>query len=258
MSIEQYRSHQGQSASEGAKPAHIAIIMDGNGRWAQMRNYSRTKGHKEGVKRAWDVVKLCIEHQIPNLTLFAFGKENWKRPSQEVRNLFRIFYLLLKREIHRLESYGVKLQVIGDRSGLVKEINNAISEAETKTKHNTKLTLNVAINYSSKWDILQSIQALIKNTPSQTSLEVLESQFVNGLGFHQVVEPDLFIRTSGVQRLSNFMLWELAYTELYFTQALWPDFDKHEFEKALNFFQKTERRFGLISEQVNKCSSTAS
>lgn len=261
MSIKQYRHHEGDIANMHRVPKHIAIIMDGNGRWAKARRLTRTKGHREGVKRAWDVVRFCMQHNISTVTLFAFGQENWKRPSSEVRNLFRIFFLVLKRDLHRLKTNNIKLNIVGNRSEINANVVAAMSQAEKATQANTGLTLNIAINYSGKWDILQAMQQWANQAHDQgnsQSLEQLEQQFTRYLSFHGQPEPDLFIRTSGVQRLSNFMLWELAYTEIFFSEVLWPDFDETAFTQAIAFFQQTERRFGLISEQVAVCSSIES
>ncbi|WP_235528032.1 polyprenyl diphosphate synthase [Candidatus Berkiella cookevillensis] len=258
MSIQKYRSHHGEKANQQRAPNHVAIIMDGNGRWATQRNLSRTKGHRKGVESAWEAVSYCLENKIPVLTLFAFGQENWKRPSQEVRNLFRIFYLLLKRDMGRLLEHNVKLRIIGDRTPFAPYLRNTIQESEALTQNNTALTLNIAINYSGKWDILQAMQKLVEKHQGLHALDVLEKQFEAYLSFQGQPEPDLFIRTSGVQRLSNFMLWDLAYSEIFFTKALWPDFDKNEFDNAVSFFNQCERRFGLISEQVSVCSNIES
>lgn len=260
MSIQKYRSHQGQQASLVNVPKHIAVIMDGNGRWAKSRRMSRTRGHRKGVEAAWRIVLNCLKHDIPVLTLFAFGQENWKRPDGEVRNLFRIFYLLLRRDMFRLQENNIRLRIVGDRTRLPDYIKQAMSEAEQRTAQHTALTLNIALNYSGKWDIVQAI-AKAKQNPAfvlSENIEQIEAEFEKHLCFHGLPEPDLFIRTSGVQRLSNFILWDLAYAEIYFTQVLWPDFDDASFEQALSFFQGTERRFGLISEQVAACSSLES
>lgn len=258
MSIQKYRTHHGEKADQYRVPNHVAIIMDGNGRWATQRNLSRTKGHRKGVESAWQAVTYCLENKIPVLTLFAFGQENWKRPSQEVRNLFRIFYLLLKRDMGRLLEHNVRLRIIGDRTPFANYLKNTIQESETLTQNNTALTLNIAINYSGKWDILQAMQKVVASNQGLQPLDILEKQFEPHLSFHGQPEPDLFIRTSGVQRLSNFILWDLAYSEIFFTHVLWPDFDKNEFNNAVSFFSQCERRFGLISEQVSICSNTVS
>lgn len=254
---QKYHAYKGQMANKNRIPNHVAIIMDGNGRWALQQGFSRTKGHRKGVESAWNAVTYCLKHRISTLTLFAFGQENWKRPTQEVRNLFRIFYLLLKRDSGKLRENNIKLRIVGDRKPFSDYLKRAIEEIELATTNNTALTLNIAINYSGRWDVLQAIEnlALQSYQVEYSELPKLEKQFERYLCFFGLPEPDLFIRTSGVQRLSNFLLWDLAYTELYFSDVLWPNFTNVEFDKAIHFFNQTERRFGLISEQVEaQCS----
>ncbi len=255
----QFLDNTGLLAGEQNMPKHVAVVMDGNGRWAQQQNMSRTSGHRKGVDSAWSLVKSCLAYDIPNLTLFAFGQENWKRPSQEVRNIFRIFYLALKREISRLHNESVKLRVVGDRSALAPALRDAIEAGENLTQHNTALTLNIAVNYSGRWDIMQAVNQLLTHRLAQGDVDttpVSESDLERYLSFYGLPEPELFIRTSGVQRMSNFMLWNLAYSEMYFTPTLWPEFDLDVFKKALTFYAGCERRFGLTSEQVALCSNT--
>lgn len=225
-------------------PQHVAIIMDGNGRWAQRRRMPRLSGHKQGQESVRTIIKACLQRKIKVLTLFAFGKENWKRPSKEVRNLFRLFYLAIRREMNELHQQNVRLRVLGETNVLAPILIDAIDKAHALTQDNDALTVNFMINYSGRWDIEQSINQLLKqpNPCVQT--------FREQLCLANLPEPDLFIRTAGVQRLSNFVLWDLAYTELYFTPVSWPDFDQAEFDKALAFYAQQERRFGLISEQV--------
>ncbi len=243
-----YATHPGVKAHSNNLPAHIAIIMDGNGRWAKQRNMSRTKGHQRGVETVREIISACQEKEIKVLTLFAFGVENWKRPVKEVRNLFRLFYLVLRREINRLHENNIKLRVIGDRSVFQASLLNALTEAENRTEHNTGLLLNLAVNYSGRWDLLNAMQNILST--AQKPLNVSEEMLSKALSLAGVPEPDLFIRTGGVQRISNFILWELAYTELYFTPTLWPDFNKVEFELALRDYSLRERRFGLTGEQL--------
>ncbi len=223
--------------------------MDGNGRWAVARGMSRTTGHRRGVNAVHDIISSCQEKGIQVLTLFAFGVENWKRPSKEVRNLFRIFFLVLRKDISRLHENNIKLRIIGDRTVFNRALNSAINDAESLTSHNTGLVLNVAVNYSGRWDLLNAVQKLMDRSPKGAS-SVTEEKIAQELSLSGLPEPDLFIRTGGVQRISNFILWELAYTELYFSNLLWPDFNQDEFERALCDYTMRERRFGLTGEQL--------
>lgn len=243
-----YANHKGVKANVNNLPSHIAIIMDGNGRWATLRNLSRTSGHKKGVETVRDIIALCQSKNIPVLTLFAFGVENWKRPAKEVRNLFRIFFLVLRKELPKLQAKNIQLKIIGDRSVFTPALLKAAQNAENLTQQNTGLVLNIAINYSGRWDLLNAIQHIVPKVTSTT--QITEQDVSRELSLFGCPEPDLFIRTGGVMRISNFMLWELAYTELYFTPVLWPDFNEQEFEKALADFAKRERRFGLTGEQL--------
>lgn len=243
-----YATYSGIKAHSDNLPLHVAIIMDGNGRWAKLKNLSRTKGHIQGVQAVREVIGVCQEKQIKVLTLFAFGVENWKRPTKEVRNLFRLFFLVLRKDIAKLHENNIKLKIIGDRTVLHKALVGAIKEAEDLTAHNTGLQLNIAVNYSGRWDLLNGIQRLIQKASPKTM--ITEEAISHELSLAHLPEPDLFIRTGGVQRISNFVLWELAYTELYFTHTLWPDFDKSAFELALNDYASRERRFGLTAEQL--------
>ncbi|HET9843444.1 MAG TPA: polyprenyl diphosphate synthase [Gammaproteobacteria bacterium] len=243
-----YAHYRGEKASQNRLPQHVAIIMDGNGRWAKQRFLPRTAGHRQGVETVRQMVKASINHGIRVLSLFAFGKENWKRPVKEVRTLFRLLFLTLKKEINDLHKQGVRLQIIGDKKALAPMILDAIQTAELQTHQNQTLLLNIFVNYSGRWDIQQALKKTMGNP--QVNEANCEYLFEKSLCLSDVPEPDLFIRTAGVQRLSNFMLWDLAYTELYFTQTLWPAFSLQDFEEALNFYTNQERRFGLISEQV--------
>lgn len=228
-----------------AVPSHVAIIMDGNGRWAQARQLPRTMGHKKGMDAVKRSVEFCLEKNIKILTLFAFGKDNWKRPSQEVRNLFKLFNLALKKDIQELHKHEICLKIIGDREGLASSLIEAIETAEKLTAQNKRLRLNVAINYSGQWDISQAVQKM---------QAAGETDFRLYLCLAHCSKPELLIRTGSTYRLSNFILWDLAYTELYFSSVLCPDFDKVEFERALSFFCRQERRFGLTSEQLKEIS----
>ena len=246
-----YATHPGVKAKASPLPRHVAIIMDGNGRWAPSRKLSHTSGHRKGVEVARDVIFACQDRGIEALTLFAFGIENWKRPPKEVRNLFRIFFIVLKRELRRLHDHNIRLRIIGDRNFFSASLSQAVNEAEKLTQANTGLCLNIAVNYSGRWDITQAFnrttqKILQENLPHELS----ESLFPQFLSLSGLPEPDLFIRTSGERRISNFILWELAYTELYFTQIHWPDFTVADLDKAFGDFGTRERRFGLTSEQV--------
>ncbi len=221
--------------------------MDGNGRWAKARHISRTLGHRKGVESARDIISASQKAGIQALTLFAFGMENWKRPSKEVRNLFRLFYLVLRKDIARIHQDNIRLRVIGERSIFAPQLVQAIQDAEKLTSQNTGLVLNIAVNYSGRWDLLQAIRKVCQ---SHAPLDITEESLAQYMCLAPLPEPDLFIRTGGVQRISNFMLWELAYTEFYFTPTLWPDFTADEFAIALENYAMRERRFGLTGEQL--------
>lgn len=252
MNRSKYYAYSGVLAGETNTPQHVAIIMDGNGRWAKSQQFSRTKGHQKGVGTAKDIIMACCKRQIPILTLFAFGMENWKRPSKEIRNIFRILYLILKKDIHTLHEKGIQLRIIGDRTPFPPRLQQAMESAEALTADNTTLILNIAVNFSGRWDILNALQKLadqIAQNPALAS-SIEESTLSQAMSFQGLPDPDLFIRTGGVQRISNFMLWELAYSEFYFTDTLWPDFTPEDFDKALEAFTKRERRFGLTGDQL--------
>lgn len=229
--------------SELKVPTHVAIIMDGNGRWAQSRNLPRSAGHKKGVDAVKSSIQFCLEKKIKVLTLFVFSKENWKRPEEEVKHLFSLFMLALKKDIKQLHKHNICLKIIGDRVGFSTSLIEAMDYAENLTSKNTALELNVAINYSGRWDISNAIEKMQKAG---------DTDFEKYLCLAGIPDPDLLIRTSGVYRLSNFLLWNLAYTELYFTPVLCPDFTAVEFNKAIEFFVSQERRFGLTSAQVQE------
>lgn len=231
-------------------PRHVAIIMDGNGRWAKKRFLPRIMGHKRGVETVRDAVKLCVNNGIEYLTLFAFSSENWRRPPEEVKFLMGLFMEALKREVAKLHQNHIRLVMVGDRSRFDPLLIKEIQEAERLTRHNTRLTLTIAANYGGRWDIQQAVSKMLRTRPelvhgfSEQDLEAC-------LAMHYAPEPDLFIRTGGEKRISNFMLWQLAYTELYFTDTLWPDFNGEAFDLALQSYRKRERRFGRTSEQLS-------
>ena len=233
-------------------PNHVAIIMDGNGRWAKHRKLPRTAGHKEGVKATQEVIKAAGEAGVKFLTLFAFSSENWKRPKNEVSALMDLFLRSLESEVHNLSENGVRLKFLGEIDAFSEKLFQQIQKAEKQTKHNDKLFLNVAVNYGGKWDILKATRGLIEKVQSGDIeiAKINEVVFEKHLSTHGIPSPDLFIRTGGEQRISNFLLWQLAYTELYFTDVLWPDFTVDELHKAFDSFRFRQRRFGQTQEQV--------
>ncbi|HNU67312.1 MAG TPA: isoprenyl transferase [Methylotenera sp.] len=232
-----------------AIPKHIAVIMDGNGRWARKRFLPRVAGHKRGVETVRDLVKYCLTLKVEHLTLFAFSSENWRRPSEEVSFLMGLFMQALKREVDKLHKNNIKLIMIGDRSRFDAALIEQINAAETLTQHNTALVLTIAANYGGRWDILQAVNKMQAATP-ELSGHYNEAHLTPYLSMHYAPEPDLFIRTGGEKRISNFLLWQLAYTELYFTDTLWPDFNEEAFKLAIQSYQNRERRFGRTSEQL--------
>jgi undecaprenyl diphosphate synthase len=233
-------------------PKHIAIIMDGNGRWAKKRFLPRIAGHKAGVDAVRQAVKCCVENKIEVLTLFAFSSENWRRPEQEVDYLMGLFISALERESKKLHEQNIQLRIIGDRSRFDEKLQQQMFKAEQLTQNNTGLKLVIAANYGGQWDICESMrQLMIAIQNGQLSTQDISPELVQSkLATFDLPNADLLIRTSGEQRISNFMLWQLAYAELYFTNVFWPDFDAKEFEKALAFYANRERRFGLTSEQL--------
>ncbi|WP_133128020.1 isoprenyl transferase [Legionella nagasakiensis] len=235
-------------------PQHIAIVMDGNGRWAENRGLPRVEGHRAGIEAVKAVVQCCLQKHIAVLSLFAFSSENWSRPEMEVDFLMRLFINALEQEIKTLHEHGVSLRFTGERNQLSAPLREQMRCAETLTRENTQLILNVAVNYSGKWDIINAVKTLVKQVAkAELSVEDIdESAFSHGLSTGNLPDPDLFIRTSGEQRVSNFFLWQLAYTELYFSEVHWPDFTADEFEKALLNYSRRERRYGLISKQLNE------
>ncbi|MEQ1620356.1 MAG: isoprenyl transferase [Methylococcales bacterium] len=233
-------------------PRHIAIIMDGNGRWAQKRLMPRAFGHQAGVKTVRKIVEYCANNNVEVLTLFAFSSENWRRPEEEVSLLMSLFMLTLQREIDKLDRNNIRLRFIGDRHAFSEKLQKKMAEGELQTRNNTALTLVIAANYGGRWDMTQAFQKLAAKVSSgELKAEEITEQLINQqLSISDLPEPDLFIRTGGEQRVSNFMLWQLAYTEMYFTQTLWPDFDESSIEDAIKSFKNRQRRFGHTSEQV--------
>ena len=230
-------------------PRHIAVIMDGNGRWARKRFLPRIAGHKRGVETVRDLVKYCINLKVEYLTLFAFSSENWRRPAEEVSFLMSLFMQALKREVVKLHQNNIKLVMIGDRSRFDAELIAQIEASELLTAKNTGLVLSIAANYGGRWDVLQAANKMQLAAPQLAGM-YSEEHLTPYLAMSYAPEPDLFIRTGGEKRISNFLLWQLAYTELYFTDTLWPDFNEEAFKLAIDSYQQRERRFGRTSEQL--------
>ncbi len=233
----------------GEVPQHIAIIMDGNGRWAKKRFMPRIAGHKRGVEVVRTTVKACSELGVKYLTLFAFSSENWRRPAEEVSFLMQLFMLALENEVSKLHKNNIRLKVIGDRSRFEGKLVEMIDHAESLTQNNTGLTLTIAANYGGRWDLVQATRRMLDANPGR-GLAFMEEDLEPFLSTSYAPEPDLFIRTGGEKRISNFMLWQLAYAELYFTDTLWPDFNTSALKRAIESFQQRERRFGRTSEQL--------
>lgn len=233
-------------------PKHIAIIMDGNGRWAQKKHLPRPFGHRAGVKTVRKIVDHCARKEIEVLSLFAFSSENWRRPQEEVSMLMDLFYTLLQTEVKKLHENNVNLRFIGDRSAFSQKLQDQIGKGEELTEKNTGLTLVIAANYGGRWDIGQAIRKMLDNAIEKGEVVEDPEDFVQYLSIYDLPEPDLFIRTGGEKRISNFLLWQLAYTELYFTPELWPDFNQSSLDKALQDFATRERRFGHTSAQIEK------
>ncbi len=233
-------------------PQHIAIIMDGNGRWSKDRAKPRHFGHKAGLETLKTIIEVAAKRGVGYLTVFAFGIENWLRPTDEVNYLMGLFLTALRRDIGRLHQNGIRVQFIGNKQQVHADLSIPMEEAESLTQHNTKMTLIVAFNYSGRWDLQQACQHLAQKVAANelTPAEITDSIISQHLSTAAWPDPDLFIRTSGEQRLSNFLLWQLSYAELYFTNKHWPDFDETELDKAIAFYASRERRFGKISEQI--------
>lgn len=239
-------------ATDNGNPRHIAIIMDGNGRWAQQRFMPRVVGHQAGVKTVRKIVEYCVKEKIQVLSLFAFSSENWRRPPEEVSLLMTLFNATLQAQIEKLHRHNIKLLCIGDRQAFSQALQDKIAQGEARTQNNTGLTLVIAANYGGRWDMCQAAQQVVEKIaagqlPNTAISEELIEQHLSTAG---LPEPDLFIRTGGEQRISNFLLWQLAYTELYFTPTLWPDFGQQALAEAIESFRRRQRRFGRTGEQV--------
>lgn len=244
-----FKSATREVPEQRSVPRHVAIIMDGNGRWAKKRLLPRVAGHVKGVESVREIVRTCIERGVEYLTLFAFSSENWRRPAEEVGLLMRLFATALQQEVKKLNHNGVRLRIIGDLSRFEPHLQQLIQNAVDATSANTRLHLTIAANYGGRWDILQAVNKLAQEHPEQSG-QWTEADLEPYLSTCFAPEPDLFIRTGGEERVSNFMLWQLAYAECYFTETLWPEFDAEAMDQAILSFQKRERRFGRTSEQL--------
>ena len=231
-------------------PKHIAVIMDGNGRWAVRQNKPRAFGHKAGVDALRKTIESCVSHGVETLTVFAFSSENWLRPKREVDVLMGLFSLTLKNQASALQKNNIRLKIIGDRSRFSSSLQTKMTEVEELTNGNSGLRLIIAANYGGQWDVEQAVQRLLKYSEDyqQPTAELKVKDFLSTAG---VPEPDLFIRTGGEKRISNFLLWQIAYSELYFTDVLWPDFDEEALSEAIRCYSSRQRRFGHTSEQIN-------
>lgn len=231
-------------------PRHIALIMDGNGRWATKRFMPRVAGHAKGVEAVRGVVEACAKAGVEYVTFFAFSSENWRRPQEEVSVLMRLFMTALEREVAKMHANGIRLKIVGDLDRFDDKLQQMIASAERKTAGNTRMTVTVCANYGGRWDIMQATTKMVAANPGVATFT--EEMLAPHLSMAYAPEPDLFIRTGGEERISNFLLWQLAYTELYFTETYWPDFDAAALERALVSYQRRERRFGRTSEQLTE------
>lgn len=249
-------THQASSTRSipvtGQVPRHVAIIMDGNGRWATRRMLPRTAGHVRGVQAVRRTVEACGRRGVEYLTLFAFSSENWRRPAHEVSVLMRLFMRTLEKEVDKLIAQGVRLRIVGDLDAFEPKLQALIRDAERRTEAQSTLTLTIAANYGGRWDILQAARACLREEPELANHpdRLDEASIEARLAMAYAPEPDLFIRTGGEQRISNFLIWQLAYTELYFTDCYWPDFGADEIDQAFSWYRERERRFGRTSEQL--------
>ncbi len=243
---------QDQSSNACAIPEHIAIIMDGNGRWAKQRHMPRTYGHKKGVDATRRSISFFARAGVRHLTLFAFSSENWNRPEDEVSTLMGLFVTSLQKNTKELHANGIRIRFIGDRSAFSDKLVSQIEASETLTANNTQMTLNVAANYGGQWDIVQAVQQLAGQVEQkQLSADQITAQMLaSRLSLADSPDPDLFIRTGGETRISNFLLWQLAYSELFFSDVLWPDFSEQEMQLALDNYAGRQRRFGKTGDQV--------
>jgi len=248
------RKIQEELKRSGEIPTHIAIIMDGNGRWAKRRGLPRVAGHREGVKSVRDVVEACAQLGVKYLTLFAFSTENWRRPKEEIDTLMKLLIRTLRSETEKLHKNDIKLMAIGDIDSLPKEVRQELKDAMEKTKNNKRMVLNLALSYSGRWEIIEAVKEIARDVKKgKVKIEEIDDKlFSNYLKTAGIPDPDLLIRTSGELRISNFLLWQIAYTELYITDCLWPDFRRKHLYEAIRDYQRRERRFGMTSEQIKK------
>jgi undecaprenyl diphosphate synthase len=233
-------------------PKHIAVVMDGNGRWASKRHLPRAAGHKAGVNATRKIVENCAKNQIQALTIFAFSSENWNRPEEEVSSLMALFVSTIMAEVKKLHKKNVCVQFIGERGRFSEKLQKSINEAELLTHENTGLHLNIAANYGGRWDIVNACRSIAEqlNDNRLTLQDIDETLFDSFISLHDMPAPDLFIRTGGEQRISNFLLWQLTYSELYFVDTLWPDFSDEDFDAALAWYAGRQRRFGKTGQQL--------
>ncbi|MGC3872718.1 polyprenyl diphosphate synthase [Halomonas sp. GXIMD04776] len=233
-------------------PHHVAIIMDGNNRWAQARGFSGVRGHRAGVEPVRAVIRRAAKRGVGVLTLFAFSSENWKRPAGEVNALMELFLMVLKREVKKLHDNNIRLTIIGEREAFSRSIQQHIQRAEALTRHNSGLHLIIAANYGGRWDVARAAKRLAQRVEAGelSAKDIDEQRLDDEIGLNGAPPVDLCIRTSGEQRLSNFLLWQLAYSELHFSPLLWPDFDADAFDDAINDFLNRQRRFGMTQEQI--------
>ncbi|MDB5907985.1 MAG: uppS [Massilia sp.] len=243
-----YKSSTTAVPDIGTVPRHVAIIMDGNGRWATKRLLPRVAGHVKGVETVRNCVEACVDRGIGYLTLFAFSSENWRRPEEEVSLLMRLFVTALEREVSKMHANDIRLKVVGDLSRFDAKLRDMIANAERRTANNTRLTLTICANYGGRWDIMQATGKMVAAHPG--AAEFTEDQLAPHLAMAYAPEPDLFIRTGGEERISNFLLWQLAYSELYFTDTFWPDFSVDALDAAISSYQQRERRFGRTGDQL--------
>jgi len=233
-------------------PTHIAIVMDGNGRWANKRYLPRIAGHRQGVESLKRCARACDARGVKVLTVFAFSSENWKRPTDEVSGLMDLFAMALTREVGQLKADGVQLRFVGDRKGLSPRVLRSMDEGEAATAGNTRLILNACFNYGGRWDVAQAARKI-----ADQGLPITEANLNNAMSMAHVPDPDLLIRTGGEHRMSNFLLWQGAYSELFFTDVLWPDFDEAALDQAIASFAQRERRFGMTSDQLDGVPTSA-
>lgn len=245
------------TANQAGIPRHVAVIMDGNGRWAKRRGLPRSAGHQAGVKRARAIVEACGRRGVTTLSLFAFSSENWRRPESEVGMLMKLFVEALQREVRTLDENKVRLRFIGDRQSLASALQKQVSEAEALTAHNEGLDLIIAVGYGGRWDIVTAARRLAARVKEGELgiTDIDDDKFARTLSLGTLPDVDLLVRTGGERRISNFLLWHLAYAELFFSDTLWPDFDSADLDAALAFYAARERRFGLTPEQAGEVSA---